>query len=83
MDKKEESNSKGKKATDEKQAETGNDENNQDKKEQKDEDSEEVVEKFGEPDYAAIAPDGEFDLYNVSELECFNLALTTFEKTFD
>jgi hypothetical protein len=70
MDKKEESSSKGKKAADEKQAETGKDDNNQDKKEQKDDDDEEVAEKFGEPDYAAIAPDGEFDLYNVSEHEC-------------
>jgi hypothetical protein len=64
MDKKDESSAKGKKGADEKQAEKGNDDKNQDKKEAKEDDDEEVVEKFGEPDYAAIGPDGEFDLYN-------------------
>lgn len=63
MDKKEE---KTKKAGDEKQAENAQDNKANDQDDKKDEEELEVVEKFGDPDYASIAPEGEFDLYNVS-----------------
>lgn len=63
MDKKDE---KTKKAGDEKQAENAQDNKANDQDDKKDEEVLEVVEKFGDPDYASIAPEGEFDLYNVS-----------------
>lgn len=67
MDKKEE-NQKGKNTADQKPAESAADDKSKDKKDQQEENDGEVVEKFNEPDYAAIAPEGEFDLYNVSEI---------------
>lgn len=66
MDKKEEANSK-KNAADQKKVETEGDDKGKDGKKEPQEDGDgEVIEKFGDPDYSAIAPNGEFDLYKVS-----------------
>lgn len=73
MDKKEEAGSKTKDAAEDKTAaqnekaadtKDANDDNNKDGV---------VTEAFGEPDYSTIAPNGELDLYNVSNFRPFQV----------